>query len=331
MNCAECGKPLPMDARFCSACGEPVAATTAEAGGGAQPALVRPSPHLRSVSRRRASHTPTSDEPQRAPPASPLVPAAMVITGCALAVGIIWAKWQEDAAFAEAGARRVATAASPVPPASQPAGATGFPTRRALRGLYGNYDPAVDGAVWKVSGAPPRWRHWNGKTITVRPLLSRSDDADTRHVLVTSSVEVDDGTGIRQGAGCRQCKTLLGAAVFERRANEWQLVSEHRFLTVAESGGEPPQVSAVFRDDGAVELRLRHTDRFAPSERETMATFVLDRGTATSPEQVAMETAETGGAAVSEAAAPPAAPRRKAASRAQPAAETPFPSSVSGP
>ena len=35
---------------------------------------------------------------------------------------------------------------------------------------------------------------WNGKRVLVKPLVSRSNESGTRHVLVTSTADVHNGT-----------------------------------------------------------------------------------------------------------------------------------------
>jgi hypothetical protein len=146
---------------------------------------------------------------------------AIVLAGCALAVAIYWSLGRDDVMADKAGARRVAAAIG-ARTTSQPVleGSARFSARRALQGLYGNYDPVLDGAYWTITGAPKPLAGWNGKTVVIKPLISRSDDTTSRHVLVTHSIEVKNGIAVKQGAGCRNCKSLLGSALFERLGAE---------------------------------------------------------------------------------------------------------------
>jgi hypothetical protein len=134
-----------------------------------------------------------------------------------------------------------------------------FSARRALLALYGNYDPVVDGAYWTVTGAPKSWTEWNGRQVAVKPLLSRTNSAGTRYVLVTSSVDVRNGVPMKPGTACSACKSLLGAVLYERRGNEWQLVAHHRFVAVEGAWGAPPDVSVAFLPDGSVALGVSRT------------------------------------------------------------------------
>ena len=99
------------------------------------------------------------------------VPALFVLSGCLLAAAIYWSLGQDDAAADKAGARRVAAAIG-ARATSQPvlAASARLSARRALQGLYGNYDPVLDGAYWTITGAPKPLAGWNGKTVVIKPL-----------------------------------------------------------------------------------------------------------------------------------------------------------------
>jgi hypothetical protein len=170
-----------------------------------------------------------------------------------------------------------------------------------------------------VSGAPKQWADWNDKTVAIKPLVSRSDEAGTRHVLVTNSIDVKDGMVVKQGAGCRTCKSLIGTVLYERRGNEWQLVADHRFVTVDGVWGAPPAVATAFKPEGSVELRVTraHGNQTAPNEPLTV--LVVDK------QKIVKAVVPP---ATSEAKPP--TPRPRAASTAV-SAESPFPSSASGP
>jgi hypothetical protein len=292
MNCAECGKRLLEDARFCSGCGRRVGGKHEGAGFGEKP------------------------------PISPYWPAALVLAGCTMGLAVYWSSSRDERAASKASAERVAAITSAPATASQtiPPGPVQFSARKALQGLYGNYDPVVDGAYWTVSDAPKQWPEWNGKTVAIRPLISRSDDSGTRHVLVTNSVDVKDGMVVKQGAGCRTCKSLVGAALFERRGNEWQLVAEHRFLMVDGVWGAPPSVAVAFRPAGSVELQISRARGNEADAKPAASVLLIDK------DRVVKTAAATANVDT------PPKPRPIARSRSLSRdTETPFPSSVSGP
>lgn len=258
MNCGECGQRLPANAPFCAACGRRVL-----------PERVEPALHRHSAAQASAPPPPRTWHPverkpayaselSRAIAAWPHAPHVVVALGCALAVAIYWSAARDDAAANKAGAERLAAATGARPTTSQPAvpGALEFSARHALQGLYGTYDPVLDGAFWTVEGAPKRWAEWNGRTVVVRPLVSRTEGAGTRHVLVTHTVETRNGMVVKQGAGCRNCKSLIGAALFERHGEQWKLVSDQRFLGVEGAFGAPPHVAVAFPAKSGVELRI---------------------------------------------------------------------------
>jgi hypothetical protein len=244
------------------------------------------------------------------------VPALFVLSGCLLAAAIYWSLGQDDAAADKAGARRVAAAIG-ARATSQPvlADSARLSARRALQGLYGNYDPVLDGAYWTITGAPKPLAGWNGKTVVIKPLISRSDDTAARHVLVTHSVEVKNGMAVKQGAGCRNCKSLLGSALFERQGGEWKLVADHRFLAAEGVYGAPPTVAIAFPDAASVELRIDRAAAAPTEVRELGSVVVL-----------------TGGNAVRTTLARPAAIEKHVSGKREAASSaTPFPSTTEGP
>jgi hypothetical protein len=309
MNCAECGKRLPDDARFCSACGRAASQ---------QPALVRPSPGARPHANLMSPPGRIEDDTKK-PSISPHLPTAFVLAGCAVGVAVYWSASRDERVAGKAGAERIAvTKASATTSQSIPPGPVQFSMRKAMQGLYGNYDPVVEGAYWTVSGAPKYWSDWNGKAVAIRPLISRSDDSGTRHVLVTNSVDVKDGMVVQQGAGCRTCKSLVGAALFERRGSEWQLVADHRFLIVDGAWGAPPSVAIAFRPAGSVELQISR-GRGNETDAKPTTSVLIDKDRVVKTAMAAPPHPDTR-----------PKPRPVARSPLAPT-DTPFPSSVNGP
>lgn len=215
-------------------------------------------------------------------PALRYLPNVLVGLGVVVAAAIYWSLSRDDALAGKAGAHRLAKStgalatAQPATPA-QPQ----FSARRALQGLYGNYDPVLDGAYWSVSGAPKALAEWNGKPVVIKPLISKTDEAATRHVLVTNSVDMRNGIVVKQGTGCRTCRSLLAAALFERQGSEWTLVADHRFLGAEGVYGAPPTVAVSFADKEAVELRVDRASADPMAVRELGSIIVLKGGTAT--------------------------------------------------
>ena len=279
MKCAECGQLLPMGSRFCTACGHRIALALVDE----EPAIVKKPPPLdprmrdepalmrkplslesRPATQRDAASSPgaATHKTREAPalwmkPWLRHLPTAMVAGGVALAFGILFSA-QHDRAMAEkAGANRIAAATGPLG-TSQPASPRlDFSPRHALQGLFGNYDPHLDGAFWTVTGAPMDRAEWNGKAVLVKPLVSRTDETGTRHVLVTSTADVNNGIVVKQGTACRTCQSLVGVALYERRGAEWQLVSHRPFANVGGAFGAPPQVAVMVPAKGGVELDIQ--------------------------------------------------------------------------
>jgi len=207
-------------------------------------------------------------------------PHAVVALGVVLAIAAYWSDSRDEAIARKAGRERIAAATGARPTTSQPAtpGTLQFSARQALQGFYGNYDPVLDGAFWTVTGAPRRWSDWNGKSVLIKPLISKSDNAGTRHVLVTNSVEMKNGMVVKQGAGCRSCKSLIGAALFERQGDEWKLVSDQRFLGVEGAFGAPPQVAVSFPATAGVELRIEPSGVSQAAAVEPAAPVLMNAG-----------------------------------------------------
>ncbi len=209
----------------------------------------------------------------------------MVILGTVIAIATYWSASHDDAVAKTQAAHRMSVATGPRPTTSQGAApnASPFSTRQALQGLYGAYDPHLDGAFWTVSGAPVEWADWNGKRVIIKPLISRTDESGARHVLVTNSMEIRDGLVVKQGAACRDCKSLLGAALYERRGEEWVLVTEHRFMKIAGAWGAPPNVSVDFPRKAGVEVRIENAPAEPARGRNSIHAVILHGGTPAAP------------------------------------------------
>ena len=252
--CARCDFPLRPRTRFCIRCGAPVP------NGVTLPASApRRAENANSQLRPVTSHT---------------LPIAITALGCALAVGVylslnLGKTRPQGASFEQ-------HRAAPREFTSGTLGRTranteDFSVRRALTELYGNYDPNLDGAFWQVPAAPSAFSEWGNRPLFIRPLISRSFEEHglARHVLVTNSLDVKRGEIVKQGTGCRLCRSLIGAAIFERRGHGWQLISRHDFLTAGGRWGAPPLVSIAFPAAGGVQLRF---DGFATDSGERSAT-----------------------------------------------------------
>ena len=338
--CPQCDAQVAEGARFCFNCGAGLAKSAAS------PAKVEPVLQAPAVEEARSeSATPSTEAPKetvvRQPPPVPMPstpkrtvtppprpaaatergvfarrgPLAMVVAGALLGIGAIWSANHDDATSKAEAQRRMVLSTGALPTTTQPAQPKnpGFSTRQALQGMYGAYDPHLDGVFWTVSGAPKELGDWNGKSLLIKPLISRSDESSGRHVLVTNSVDVKNGLVVKQGAGCRTCKSLLGAALFERRGDEWVLVKEQRFMRVEGAWGAPPKVLVDFPVNGGAELRIESAS--AESGRPgQISTVVLQGGR---PASVADTNAADRRAAIV-AAAPAAVPAETKAAEKRP-------------
>jgi hypothetical protein len=230
--CDACGSSLRGSSRFCVKCGAPA---TRPAGHPAHPKA----PRDRAWWRSRVGAG----------------PVYIVSAGCLLCIAIyVSLSVEREAARAPSG---TATTASGTLGTFRPN--TGdFSVKQAFTALYGNYDPNLDGAFWKATAVPKALAEWNGRTLFIRPLISRGfvDAGNTRHLLVTNSLDVRNGDVVKQGTGCRTCGSLIGAAIFERRPEGWKLISRHDFLTADGKWGAPPKVSVAFSGSAGIELQF---------------------------------------------------------------------------
>lgn len=315
--CPECRTQAPEGAKFCFNCGSalgkpapaPAAPAPKAATRPATPPAAKPEPPPGRVEPRldldKVRSSPIDGDPRTGGPGrkEPTVrmpgsssesgkrksaphglrkawPLGMVVLGLLLAAGAYWSDARDEARARSEAERRVASALGALP-TSQDASSdnAAFSTRQALQGLYGGYDPHLDGAFWRVSGAPRSWNEWNGRRVFIKPLISRSDESGTRHVLVTNSVEVRDGRVVKEGAGCRECKSLLGAALYERREGAWVLVTEQRFLRVGGAWGAPPKADIDFPGQGGAEVRIQNASADGSRSRKNVQAIVLHAGT----------------------------------------------------
>ena len=256
--CPECDAAVPEGARFCSTCGNAVAAR------------VPKSDVLAHARRETQAATQPGVRPKRP---QVFVPVAVVGIACVLAAGMYWIVAGNDSDTQKAApAKRPPVKAALTPrPADETTSAHGFSMKQAFEKLYGSYDLNLDGAFWKVNRAPRDYAQWNGRTLLIRPLVSRSFDegGSLRHVIVTNSLDVKDGIVVKQGTGCRTCGALIGVAIFEKQRNGWALISRHDFLAVDGAFGAPPKVAVAFPPDGGIALQFERShllDR-APAER----------------------------------------------------------------
>ena len=293
MNCSECGERLTDGASSCSACGRRVVQDDPPSSVLEPPRMPRarvPAPPARA----RAGFEPTTRRIDTAAPPKEagdglsgfsgvlrkIGPHGMVALGVLVALAAYGSAMRDDAHAKAAAERRMSLPTEPLPTMTQKgAPADGaFSTRQALEGLYGSYDAQLDGVFWTVTGAPREWGEWNGKPVVIRPLVSRSDESGTRHVLVTSSVEVRDGLVVKEGGACRSCKSLVGAALFERRGQMWALVTEHRFMKIGGAYGAPPKVTIDFPRNAGVEIRMENPPAEPGRTRGSVHAVILHGG-----------------------------------------------------
>lgn len=315
MNCPECGHQLLFAARFCGACGRRVVRERIELVPHEKPGSVAGAARKQDaaplVIKRLPARPSYATRLSRAIAGWRHAPVAVVAVGCVLALAAFWSDSRDERRASTLARERIAAATGARSITSQPAmpGTLEFSARQALQSFYGNYDPVLDGAFWTVTGAPKQWSDWNGKSVLVKPLISRTDDTGTRHVLITNSVDVKNGMVVKQGAGCRRCRSLIGAALFERQGNEWKLVSDQRFLGVEGAFGAPPHVAVLFPAQGGVELRIEPSGVSEAAAPEPASPVVMTdgnrvKGVLTTPR-----------------------PRPRASAQA----DSPFPSAASGP
>jgi hypothetical protein len=210
------------------------------------------------------------------------------VAGCAVAAALYWSQRTIDGQTVEPSA--TASYRSP--------SATGgtlrktarspdeFSFKRAFTTLYNNYDPNLDGAFWTPTGGREKFAQWNGKTLFIRPLVTRSfrEGTSIRQLLITNSLDVRNGDVVKQGTGCRACGSLIGAAIFEKQQSDWKLISRHDFLTADGSWGSPPRVSVSFPKRGEIVLDFEHRSADQREPRTRSYAIVLKERDALGPE-----------------------------------------------
>lgn len=211
-------------------------------------------------------------------------PVAVVAAVSLLAAGTFWmftgpdADTKKTAEPAKTTAKRAGAKPALAPrPKDDVAAAQGFSVKHGLEKLYGGYDPNLDGAFWTVSGAPKNFAPWNGKKLLIRPLVSKtfSEGDNLRHVLVTNSLDTKDGMVVKQGTGCPDCRSLIGAAIFEKQGDAWKLISRHDFLTADGAFGAPPKVTVDFPSDGGIQLVFERADLLDRDPQDRSYSIVL--------------------------------------------------------
>lgn len=266
-TCPECHFPAREGARYCVKCG----ASVEPSGGRKDTADARAHAPDRAPEVRPARPLPASGPASVTRPMHWLWPTLLLILAAALGFWM-YTRHSSDSASPADEARPAAEKSAPAsatrsaPTSSGSAAVPRFSTQQAFKALYGNYDPNLDGAFWTVSGAPKAFAQWNGRSVFLRPLISRTFEQRnvTRHILLTNSLDVKDGLVVKQGAGCRTCPSLIGASVFEKGPQGWTLISRHDFLAADGAWGAPPKVSLMLSGTGGIELQL---DRPAIDQR----------------------------------------------------------------
>ena len=277
MNCSACGATLGAGDRFCTDCGSPGAA-----GGQRCPAcgvVVRGNARFcikcgTSLPAKLSERAPHANRWRTSPRAHPPPIAVLVVTaGCTLGLAIYLSLSIGGGGEARNASGAAATISGTL--GTFHANVGDFSVKHAFTVLYGNYDPNLDGAFWKATAAPKPLAEWNGRSLFIRPLISREfiDGGNTRHLLVTNSLDVRDGDVVKQGTGCRTCGSLIGAAIFERKSEGWKLISRHDFLTVDGKWGAPPNVSVAFSRPGGFELQFE--PRRADSREGARAPYTI--------------------------------------------------------
>src|SRR5689334_16120906 len=251
--CRVCGSAVGHDIRFCTKCGAAVAITETKRG------ATQPDNVTRTIGADGSNRQPNNadwaqhavaERPKRPLRVSP--PVAVVLLGCALALGV-------HLALSRRTTELPVSSSKMAPSATVDSNAERLSIKRAFAALYGNYDPNLDGAFWTPRAAPAPFARWNGRQLFIRPLISRSFRHldKSRQVVVTNSLDVQNGEVVKQGTGCRECGSLIGAAIFEQQRSGWQLISRHDFLAAEGSWGGPPAVELAIDPAGTIDLRIR--------------------------------------------------------------------------
>jgi hypothetical protein len=246
-------------------------------------AVLRRTRDSASAKKMQPATSPADDDSVHVPPPRPssfrnIWPVVVVAGVSLLAAGTFWMFTGPDADTKKAANTSKTTAkgtgAKPAlapRPADNLAATKGFSVKQAFEKLYGSYDPNLDGAFWTPKDAPKSLAAWNGRKLLIRPLVSKtfSEGDNLRHVIVTNSLDTKDGMVVKQGTGCRDCASLIGAAIFEKQRSEWKLISRHDFLTADGAFGAPPKVNVDFPSEGGIQLTFERSDLLdrGPDER----------------------------------------------------------------
>jgi predicted nucleic acid-binding Zn ribbon protein len=272
--CRVCGSAVGDEIRFCIKCGAAVGISEKKRGE-TQPRDV--STTIAAADSNAPLNKPdwaqhaVTQRPKRRLRVSP--PVAIVLLGCALALGVHLALSRRTTDLAVSSSKCG-------PSARVDNNAERLSIKRAFAVLYGNYDPNLDGAFWTPRVAPPAFARWNGRQLFIRPLISRSFRHldKSRQVVVTNSLDVQNGEVVKQGTGCRECGSLIGAAIFEQQKNGWQLISRHDFLAADGSWGGPPAVALAIDPAGTIDLRIRSRSAAGAQRKPDYSIKLVERG-----------------------------------------------------
>lgn len=126
--------------------------------------------------------------------------------------------------------------------------AEGLTLAEAMASVFGKYDRDLGGSFWRAEGLTGDAVVINGEEKFVQPhstqrFLLRGRE---RVLLVTNTLDIEDGRIIRPGESCHACAVLVGMILFERGPGEgWRLVSANRAATRAGSWGRMPRATII--------------------------------------------------------------------------------------
>jgi hypothetical protein len=133
-------------------------------------------------------------------------------------------------------------AADPPRPPNDPLIEGEITASKALRAIYGNYDPDTNSAGW-LAGIREVKSIVNGPSYekpTVFPIVRLSDQlvsapGHERYLLLTSLKWL-------RGQYCRPCQPPVGGAIFERAARGWRLAWSRKMIDFLGDDQGPPQI-----------------------------------------------------------------------------------------